>query len=43
MFEGLGSEMKWNELNPSCCLEKIKYLDYSEDPHPLSMKDVNLS
>ena len=32
-----------NELNPSCCLVKIKYLGYSEDPHPLSMKDVNLS
>ena len=32
-----------NELNSSCCLEKIKYLGYSEDPHPLSMKDVNLS
>ena len=32
-----------NELNPSYFLGKIKYLDYSEDPHPLSMKDVNLS
>ena len=32
-----------NELNPSCCLGKIKYLGYSEDPYPLSMKDVNLS
>ena len=35
MFEGLGSEMKWNELNPSYFLGKIKYLCYSEDPHPL--------
>ena len=32
-----------NELNPPCCLGKIKYLGYSEDPYPLSMKDVNLS
>ena len=32
-----------SELNPSCCLGKIKYLCYSEDPYPLSMKDVNLS
>ena len=32
-----------NELNPSYFLGKIKYLGYSEDPHPLSMKDVNLS
>ena len=24
-----------NELNPPCCLGKIKYLGYSEDPHPL--------
>ena len=32
-----------NELNPPCCLGKIKYLCYSEDPYPLSMKDVNLS
>ena len=24
-----------NELNPSYFLGKIKYLDYSEDPHPL--------
>ena len=32
-----------NELIPPCCLGKIKYLGYSEDPYPLSMKDVNLS
>ena len=32
-----------NELIPPCCLGKIKYLSYSEDPYPLSMKDVNLS
>ena len=35
-----------NEMNgliPPCCLGKIKYLGYSEDPYPLSMKDVNLS
>ena len=32
-----------NELNPSYFLGKIKYLGYSEDPYPLSMKDVNLS
>ena len=32
-----------NELIPPCCFGKIKYLDYSEDPYPLSMKDVNLS
>ena len=32
-----------NELNPSYFLGKIKYLCYSEDPYPLSMKDVNLS
>ena len=35
-----------NEMNgliPSCCFGKIKYLGYSEDPYPLSMKDVNLS
>ena len=32
-----------NELNPHCCLGKIKYLGYSEDPYPLSMTDVNLS
>ena len=32
-----------NELIPPCCFGKIKYLYYSEDPYPLSMKDVNLS
>ena len=32
-----------NGLIPPCCFGKIKYLDYSEDPYPLSMKDVNLS
>ena len=32
-----------NELIPPCCFGKIKYLGYSEDPYPLSMKDVNLS
>ena len=32
-----------NEVIPPCCLGKIKYLCYSEDPYPLSMKDVNLS
>ena len=35
-----------NEMNgliPPCCLGKVKYLGYSEDPYPLSMKDVNLS
>ena len=30
-------------LIPPCCLGKVKYLGYSEDPYPLSMKDVNLS
>ena len=32
-----------NRLIPPCCLGKVKYLGYSEDPYPLSMKDVNLS
>ena len=32
-----------NELIPPCCLGKVKYLGYTEDPYPLSMKDVNLS
>ena len=32
-----------NGLIPPCCFGKIKYLGYSEDPYPLSMKDVNLS
>ena len=32
-----------NGLIPPCCFGKVKYLDYTEDPYPLSMKDVNLS
>ena len=32
-----------NGLIPPCCFGKVKYLDYTEDSYPLSMKDVNLS
>ena len=32
-----------NGLIPPCCFGKVKYLGYTEDPYPLSMKDVNLS
>ena len=32
-----------NGLIPPCCFRRVKYLFETEDPHPLSMKDVNLS
>ena len=32
-----------NGLIPPCCFGRIKYIVYTEDPHPLTMKDVNLS
>ena len=32
-----------NGLIPPSCFGKVKYLGYTEDPYPLSMKDVNLS
>ena len=32
-----------NGLISPCCFGNVRYLDYTEDPYPLSMKDVNLS